>query len=351
MPRSFLILTLIAMSTLSPQALRGEDTPPLRFHVHRLVVHEDRDAFGHGSYTSGEIAAAFPFNEVIPSFNVDVPEDTGFVVWLRLRPTGAADWTPWYYFGTFGDAPRPDAPHVRDAQGRVSVDIFKSKRTFDHMQYRVQLWSKRDADAPRIVRFALCYSNTTGDESLWKRFAPQPASRDAKRAVPRLAVPFRSQKAEAAAIAGRICSPTSVGMVLAYRGIDVPTHKVAALAFDPEHDIYGNWARAIQTAFRLGVPGVVRRFHSLDEAAAVLADGQPLILSIRAAKGDLPGAPYPQTAGHLLVLTGFDQAGNPLVNDPAAKTATQGQITYPRAAIEKVWLGHGGVAYVLRRRR
>jgi len=79
----------------------------------------------------------------------------------------------------------------------------------------------------------------------------------------------------------------------------------------------------------------------------MIARGQPLIISIRAQEGELTGAPYPKTAGHLLVLAGFDRKGDVLVNDPAARTREKGQCTYLRRELEKVWMEKGGTAYVL----
>ena len=334
----------------------GQDLTCSGFDVHRLVV----DRFGAqrvgrevsasarglgdtGTYTSREIEAEFPFNEVVPSFNADLPTGTGLTIHLRFRLADSLRWTSSYPFGAFGAAEPPAKPHVTDDDGTVKVDCFTSTHTFDRLQYCVRFVANDAATRPRLVRFALCYSNTTGDQALWRRFAPKlPAG-----AAHQLAVPFRSQYAEDESQAPRLCSPTSVAMVLAFHGINVSTRRVAELAHDPVHDIYGNWMRAIQTAWALGVPGTVRRFHSLDEAANETARGQPLVLSIRAEPGELPGAPYHQTSGHLLVLVGFDARGNPLTNDPAGRTSEFAPVQYPRDALANVWLGRGGVAYVL----
>ena len=61
-------------------------------------------------------------------------------------------------------------------------------------------------------------------------------------------MPFRSQKVERKEIRGRICSPTSVSMVLAYRGVDRPTEEVAQTIFDESNRIFGNWPRAVAGA-------------------------------------------------------------------------------------------------------
>ena len=389
--RKLVSVAAVALVVVETGPARSHDLTSSGYDVHRVVIDQGRAAFAAGTgkvttvsrtppgvvlaesdrrvrmgtYTSREIVADFPFNEVIPSFNVDMPAGTGFVIWLRCRPVGGKRWTRYYYAGTFGDAPRPMNPHTSDDKGSLNIDCFQSSRTFDGLQYRVEFHSDRKAVSPRLVRLGLCYSNTTGDQAMQKRYAPHrkngdrhPRSlvRDAGDRIGRepvpvfprpLDVPFRSQKSEDRAVASRLCSPTSVSMVLAYHGVDVPTRLVAELAYDREHDIYGNWARAVQTAYALGVPGYVRRFGSLEEAAAEIAKGQPLILSIRAKRGELPGAPFRETEGHLLVLTGFDENGDPRVNDPAGKTADAGQLRYPRAALKKVWLQRGGVAYVL----
>jgi uncharacterized protein YvpB len=193
----------------------------------------------------------------------------------------------------------------------------------------------------------LCVSNTTGDPSLagWQRPSqetPEPALWQR-----RLDVPFRSQRTEDPAIAGRICSPTSVSMVLAYYGLERPTAAVADRAYDAEHDIYGGWARAVQAAFEEGLPGYVARFGSWDGVRREIAAGRPVIVSIRAREGELAGAPYASTGGHLIVVTGFDERGDVHVNDPATTDPRQGVVTYAREDMERVWLGKGGVAYVL----
>jgi len=92
---------------------------------------------------------------------------------------------------------------------------------------------------------------------------------------------------------------------------------------------------------------LIERFGDWNAIKRHIAAGRPLIASILVEKGQLRNAPYRETKGHLVVVTGFDGKGNVCLNDPAATTAEQGITTHPIEDVEKVWFGHGGVAYVL----
>jgi hypothetical protein len=71
-------------------------------------------------------------------------------------------------------------------------------------------------------------------------------------------------------------------------------------------------------------------------------------MSIAWKKGDLTGSDIESTNGHLLVLVGFDEEGNPIVNDPASPANATVQRTYPRAEFEPLWLeASGGTVYLI----
>jgi uncharacterized protein YvpB len=73
-----------------------------------------------------------------------------------------------------------------------------------------------------------------------------------------------------------------------------------------------------------------------------------VILSIAWKKGELTGADLESTNGHLVVLIGFDSAGNPIVNDPYSPTNESVEHTYLRSEFEPLWLqASGGTVYLM----
>ncbi|MHC4444444.1 MAG: C39 family peptidase [Planctomycetota bacterium] len=299
------------------------------------------------AFISRTIATRFPFNEVVPSFNIDVPNDTGFIVELRFGRRKGNFWTPFYYLGSWGIVPSMKNKTLKDENGVVDVDYFRSKQLFGRIQYRIHLHTKDMRRSPTLHRFCMVYSHTLNDELLarkhYKAAAPGPKHKWARR----LPVPFRSQQVEDEKIRASICSPISIAMVMEYRGVNISNTLVAKAVYDKEYEIYGNWARGIQGAYEFGIPGYLERFSDWNEVKQYIAQGTPIIASIKVAPGELHGAPYKYSDGHILVITGFEADGNVHVNDPAGSTPKEGLLTYRLEDMERVWFGHGGVGYVL----
>jgi len=136
------------------------------------------------------------------------------------------------------------------------------------------------------------------------------------------------------------CAPTALTMLLAYRDYPLDVPVVAREVFDGRYGGTGNWTFNVAFAATLGFRAAVVHLRDLAHAHAFLADDIPLALSL-AWRGGLPGAPVAHSEGHLVVLRGIDENGDALVNDPAAPGVVT---TYPRAAFERAWISHGGIA-------
>ena len=288
-----------------------------------------------------------PFTALVVSWHIETPPGTVATPAVRVRAAGQL--SLWYPLARWGRGTHPETgdplPHSlpvqRDGPGPAWVDIdtlrLKDGLQADGFQLRVTLRGS-ETKVPRVHRLAVTTYRPGQVAESAERGAPGPAVR--------LAVPERSQQVEDPDLAWRICSPTSVGMVLAYYGVDRPTAEIAAGVRDQlGAETYGNWPFNTAYAASHGLDATVRHFSDLDAVEAELRAGHPVILSVAWQAGELPEAPIPKTSGHLIVATGVDAQGDFLVNDPAADPR-QGQPVarcYPRARLARAFRGIGYV--------
>jgi hypothetical protein len=296
-----------------------------------------------GRWTSAEIPTAFRFTELLPSWNVAAPAETGLRMAVRVRRAGTEAWRPWMDMGAWGKTPAERERVSACREGVVDMDYLALDQPADAYQVRVNLFSftMDPAVTPVVRRIAVCYSGVTGEKR--EAIPVEGWARD-------LAVPFRTQKDAPRALSGEICSPTSVTMVMAYCGVDRPVVENALAIWDNEHAMFGNWGRAVARAGELGLDGWLTRFRSWDQVKQQIAAGQPVVASIRFKKGTFPSAVLPSTSGHLIVIRGFTAGGDVIVNDPASREKGNGAV-YRAEELGRAWFDHGAVGYVITRPR
>ena len=305
----------------------------------QIALDPARDGFPRrGSWTWPETQTE-AFIELLPSWNVTTPPDTGVRVSARVRDAETGTWSPWLDFGYRGRVPPPRDVEDFDG-GRVDVDILTLDRPADAYQVRADFFSFRlDEDAPSLRRLAVVTSRHA-----------EPTGRATTRTTWSgvLDVPFVPQADAGGRIGSSVCSPTSVTMACRYYGRDASLMDNIAAIYDDEHAIFGNWNRAAARAGELGLSAVVDRFDDLGQARATLAAGTPIIASVRFKRGEAPSFVMDETAGHLIVLRDVTPAGDFVVNDPASRERGEAAI-YKAADLHRAWIDNaGGVAYVLR---
>lgn len=303
-----------------------------------------------GEATSPEVTTTFNYKEAIASWNASTP--AGSWVEIQLRAGYGTRWSKWYVLGIWASDYSTIRRHsVRlqgDPDGFVAVDTFVSsskKQTTNKFQLKLRLFSADGASIPSVRNASVAYSTelsksanvSAGNPALWNTL---------------LNVPECSQMVYPDG--GEVwCSPTSTSMVLGYWNGDTgpcePRVRAAVEGvFDWIYDGHGNWPFNTAYAATQGYEGYVARFTSLARAEEFVAAGVPVIMSIAWDKGDLTGADIDSTNGHLLVLVGFDAAGNPIINDPASPANETVQRTYLRSEFEPLWLqASGGTVYLM----
>jgi hypothetical protein len=247
-------------------------------------------------------------------------------------------WSGWHRMARWGAPLDPDDSVASD-DAAVDVDMLRLNHGARHWRYRCT-WRDPRGNM-HVRRVALCATN--------------PELADTRDAEPnraawgkRIDVPWLSQW-DARRLAGeRLCSPTAVAMVSRHLGVDADPESVAELAFDADADLYGNWSLNVLAASLGGLAAYVDRGHTLRYLEDRIEAGEPVIASVAFGSGGLDGAPVPQSGGHLVVVCGFDAAGDPVVRDPASRRPNAWN-TYRRAQFARAWLAHGGVVYRIAR--
>ena len=144
----------------------------------------------------------------------------------------------------------------------------------------------------------------------------------------------------------RICSPTSLAMVLGAKGRDALWSRLVSACFDARSNLYGVWPLAISAAASEGALASVETVCSWEPVRALLEHDVAIVASIRFGPGELPGSPMPSTGGHLVVVTGVDEEGVHVL-DPAAERDEDVLRRYDLAAFSRAWFAYRGAAYIV----
>lgn len=293
----------------------------------------------NGWFTSEPIETTDVWTNINPSWNAQLEDSTVFKIEVRAR-NGNGPWTAWYKLGDWSPGPRnPNRTSIndqKDERGDVSTDTLQLSSPANTYQVRVALPSLQD-----LKRVVVCTSDpsqpileTPSDPSVWGTILPVP-----KR--------FQNDYPNG----GVICSATSTSMILKYWAalkdrpdINVHVPDAANGIYDQAWKGTGNWP--FNMAYAGSFPNMVAyvaRFSSVADLEPWIKAGIPVATSV--SYNLLRGRERGSDDGHLVVLVGFDKAGNPIFNDPAVKPELQ--TTYSRQNFEKGWSDSGRTVYLV----
>lgn len=338
----------------------------------RFVTSTARRRVGATSYETAKwespwVTPGFAFTQLVPSWSAGTPTDTWVEIRVRGRNAAGAltGWdlmSRWALWDTY--TKRTSVSGQATDGTTVDVDTWKAPAGLTSYQLRVVLGRKTGTTARPYV-------DTVG--AMTSRLPASVPTTTSKPGVARgvvLDVPRYSQMTHRGHFpqwgnGGQAwCSPTSTSMVLGYyrklpraasynwvpgSHTDPWVDYAARMTYDHAYRGTGNWSFNAAYAAPLAGKAFVTRLRGLREAERFIKAGIPLVASISFSRGQLDGAPVSSTNGHLLVIVGFTQNGDVVVNDPASTTREGVRRVYPRAQLEKVWLQKsGGLVYVIR---
>lgn len=307
-------------------------------HRDRLVFEDPTgetrygEAYETATWTSPLIRDSFAATELVPSWTADTPGGSFVRIELQGEHTG------WYNLGNWSETGvRTSVAGQDDEHATVAADILTAKEGFAAWRARVTLLRPKGSDDRPVLRSLSVMASALHGQAQGSEPGPACAMI--------LDVPRVSQKTHADG--GGWCSPASVAMVLGYWGLSTDLEHAAEGTFDPAYGGCGNWPFNTAYAGRFGVNAFVTRLRGLHEAERFIAAGIPLIASAAYHESQVPGLSY-DTHGHLMVIAGFTDGGELVLNDPAAPSHEQVRTTVGRREWESAWLATSrGIVYVI----
>lgn len=331
------------------------------------------------SWQSPTVSLPFGATAVVPSWNLSAPDEATVHVALQVQLTpltpaagdhNAAEWSGWLEIAQWNAAPAdPEAPELArrtslslaGSTAPVTLDTDTLTSAPDHRitAVRMRIRVSDSTETPPATPVMLHFAAVMGSADATAPAASTPLRPPAR---PALQVPARSQmrhRDHYPAVGGggaAWCSPTTTLMLQTYWNGVPPRaeHSIPAAAlrtFDPAFGGTGNWSFNTALAGRRTddarpLEAFVTRLHSLDEAQRLTDAGVPLGASVSFTAEQLPEAGY-ETAGHLLVITGFTADGDVAVNDPAAPDDAGVPRVYPRQRFDEAWRRSGRTVYIV----
>jgi len=319
--------------------LRAQDLLSRNHEIKDLVLGPSgltlREGETSGRLETHPIEIPAGFDHAVLSWNVHRPDSTACDIRFRVRGQQFG-WSSWL---------GPDLEHQKNPGFETTwvwdIDQISTRYPCSHFQVNLEVTSPGGEIHAPIVRSVYFTSrNSRVFELSCLNEIPEETPVIEK-------VPHLCQHEISRDRGERLCSPTSVAMVLKSYGIEVTPVEMAELCLDPRTNRFGVWPRAIDAAFRKRALGWVEFVGNWKRAVHYLRRGIPLICSIAFRKDELENPPYPPTEGHLLVLLGIDNRGNAVTHDPNLPSDKGAFLRWSHKDFSKAWFGHGGIAYVI----
>lgn len=286
-----------------------------------------------------------PFRELIISWNALRPTQGYITILGRIKCIGK--WTDWQLLAKWSGDSQRTFGNKTNALARAKCSRFETMRGYEGRGFQVKAVFHDGAkpaslkalfgciSRPQLLRIA---SNKSELPSVLVKDVPQ----QSQRLLPR--------------DPARVCSPTSVSMLVAYfyqklygqRIAGSLTEFAASMAqrvYDHGAGIYGNWILNVAQAYD-ALGGLVyfcaERMNGFTDLYSCLSQKVPIVVSVRR----LPGGATSYAGGHLLAVVGWNKKRQSvLCVDPAFANNRATLRAYPLRAFLQAWARSSNLAY------
>lgn len=278
-----------------------------------------------------------PFDEAVPSWSATAPEGTRIEFYLRPDEQGAER----YCLGVWkSDATRTSVKGQKDDAASVDTDTLTLKSPATGLAVVIDIYEQPGKSA-ELKGAHLILVDTS------QKLGRRPPLRAAWGLV--MEPPRRAQMTYPNGSGA--CSPTSVSMLLGYWAKTLGTPQIDHDVPEVQQGVYdvawkgtGNWPfNMAYAASQPGLTAYVSRFRDVRDVEEWVAKGVPVACSV--SYGLLRGKPKrDDNDGHLVVVVGFDEHGDPVFNDPGRNVV---RMTYKRADFERAWAVSRNTVYLV----
>lgn len=295
-----------------------------------LILSEEYNNYKElGTYTSEEIETE-DFTNLILTWNSKTPENTYIEVLARAyiveRDDVVGRWSEYLSWGLWGTTINSSSKNSECEIAKIDTDVFvvrdKENNVGKKIQIKVNLYSSDLKSTPKLNQLTATFI----DNNKAKEVLIDNTEKIYYNKV--LETPCFSQYEREESIAARICSPTSLTMVLNRMGEKLIVEDVAWNCYDYKYDGFGNWAFNVAFAGSLGYEAYIE-YGSLEALEREISKGYPVVVSVKYTN-DINNKEYPYienspltTSGHLIVVCGIEVNNSNevyiVVNDPAGK--------------------------------
>lgn len=292
------------------------------------------------------------FSQLVFSWNASRPKNGGFEFYIKTRDAKSKKWSEWHKMFNWGSDGQKSYTSIIPGEATQYFHVrFETGLATLADAFRINIKPYGDADLGFIRFVCAC----TADFNKFKSEKIDDNLLDLK-SVHIKDVPKISQRLVNHTESARICSPTSCSMLAGFFGkmfTNKPEVDVIGLVnnvFDPgigSDGIYGNWCfntAELYCRCQDKVLCYVTRMNGFSDLHEKLLYGCPIVVSVR---GKLEGGQKEYSAGHLMVVVGWDSSDKTVIcHDPAFYTDESTFVKYKLETFLKGWEGRNRMAYV-----
>jgi len=263
--------------------------------------------------TDGELVSGVfyinVFKELVPSWNILINDKSNITILISVGNN--LGFSKFYIMSSWSESYKASFNSQEDDFAKVNIDTIVTKLD-DIDRFKVKIVFRGRETSETYLRSISITTKPLNDVF----------NNDVSFLIEKeLAVPPHQQMS-IPLIGGKICSPTSLQMLLNYNGHYFTPEEVASNVYDKGAGIYGNWS--FNTSFAGGFSDLYSRVeyvNTLETLSYYIQNDIAVAMSIKTTdKNDLVGSIVAYSSGHLIVLIGFkkiDDTWYAIVNDPA----------------------------------